>query len=178
MTAARWQPVARACAIAFTLAVSLVACGDDDDAPAVFDIQAAEREIERYVETTYPSFDTGQVDCPPSVPVGIDVKFDCLADVGGKPVRIEVTQRDERGSHITFVPLDAVVDVVQLVADLPSLVVDKFTGEVTVACGFETVVVVAPGGTIPCSGTDVLGVSKPITVTIKDLAGSYSVNVG
>jgi hypothetical protein len=163
--------------MAAALVLSLVACGDDDSAPTL-DIGAAESEIERYVETTYPSFDTGTVDCPPSVPVGADVKFECLADVGGKSVRIQVTQRDDTGSHITFVPLDAVVDVVQLVADLPSLVVDKFTGQVTVGCGFETVLVMEPGATIPCAGTDVLGVSKPITVTIKDLAGSYSVAVG
>jgi hypothetical protein len=177
MSRRRRQGALRAAAIAVALGLSFAACGDDDSPPA-FDVGAAEREIEQYVKTTYPSFATGEVSCPESVSVGVDVKFDCLADVGGKTVRIEVTQRDERGSHITFVPLEAVVDVVQLVADLPALVVDKFTGDVTIGCGFETMLVVEPGATVQCSGTDVLGVSKPITLTIKDVAGSYSVAVG
>jgi hypothetical protein len=89
-----------------------------------------------------------------------------------------VTEADATGNHITFIPLDAIVDVPTAIPAIAGQVAPAFTGTVSVDCGKTPVLVVEPGQSFPCTGTDPLGHTKPITVEVKDLDGSLAATVG
>jgi hypothetical protein len=146
--------------------------------PATLDIAQATTQIEAYVAATYPTVARGAVTCPDSVEVEQGSTFQCTAVVGdGKELHITVTQDSADGTEISFVPDEAVIEMATVVANLPGQVADKFTGGATVDRGPDQVMVIPPGGTFGCSGTDITGTAKIIQVTVTDINGNLSVAV-
>jgi hypothetical protein len=158
-------------ALAAAAVVVLAGCGRHE-AARTLDATAVQHEVRAYAVDTYPGRTVGAVKCPPHEAIAANRRFVCRATVASEPVRIQVTEIDDVGDHVTFIPLDAIVDVPAATAAIAGQVAPAFTGTVTIDCGPAPIVVVQPGHTFPCTGTDPLGHTHPITAAVQDLAGN------
>jgi hypothetical protein len=155
--------------------VVLGACGDTG--PTSLDMVQATSSIKSYVDLNYGNFTHGAPACPATEPIAKGTTFTCTVTVGSGTLHISVTENTDDGTQISFVPVEAVLDRSVVAGDLPAQVADQFTGDVVVNCGYDPVAVVAVGQGFDCTGLDAVGVSRPIHVTVTDVAGHYTVTV-
>ncbi len=155
--------------------VALGGCGGDDD-PAV-NLPGIERVIVTYVRENFPFATVGEATCPVEVVVGRGATFQCVVVVNDQPLRVEVTQEDDRADRVTYLPADAVLDMDRVVEDVTGQARPEFTGGVLVDCGTDPVRVVTPGTVIECRGTDQLGVTRTIHVEVTNTAGALAITV-
>ena len=159
------------------LAVALVLAAGCGDAGPHVDTARAERDILAYLRATFPAATFTRVDCPAEVDAVAGGTFTCRAPVGDDTLDVKVTQDDEQGTHITYVPAAAVVVLDQAEVQIGGVVAPQFTGQVTVDCGADTVRVFPPGTTFECKASDPLGDSKTVRATVKDIDGALDITV-
>jgi len=163
----------RRLALAIGIAL-LAACGAT---PTPVDTATAEREILDYLRSTYPAITFDEVVCPRDVEAEKDATFVCTAPVGTDTLEIEVTQEDDKGTSITYVPLAAIIQMDQAEIQVGGVVAAQFTGEVAVDCGSTPVRVFRPGTTFECRASDPVGDSKTVRATVKDIDGTLEIVV-
>ncbi|HEY9267170.1 MAG TPA: DUF4333 domain-containing protein [Mycobacterium sp.] len=104
------------------------------------------------------------VECPrPSSPPKAGSTFNCIADLDGNDVRVEVEFTDD-DYNVDFATLDSVYDLAKTGEGLSGEVSKDYGFDVTVRCG-DGLKVVAVGESFECEATDGRGDTRPVKVT-------------
>jgi hypothetical protein len=154
--------------------VVVAACGSG---PTRLDMALADRQILAYLQSTFPKAKITKVTCPVEVDAKKGRTFTCATPVGTDTLHVKVTVEDDKGTSITYVPVEAVLDMDQVAIDVAGIVVTSFTGSVSVDCGTDKIRAFKPGTTFQCHGSDPLGTTKVIEATVKDISGALDVKV-
>lgn len=120
----------------------------------------------------YPGIPVGKVTCPKRIPLKKGKVSVCTVDVGGVPVRYDVTQTNKKGA-VTVASAQAVIGK----ASAEQFVKDNTTipAQVTVDCGPAPVIAKLPGETFACTATFGDGSTKQVTIAVTDLAGNATI---
>ncbi|WP_370333849.1 DUF4333 domain-containing protein [Mycolicibacterium hippocampi] len=104
------------------------------------------------------------VECPrPSESPKAGSSFNCIADLEGNDVRVEVNFTDD-DYNVDFATLDVVYDLAETSKGLTEDVSKDYGFAVTVTCG-EGLKVVAVGESFECEAADRRGDTRPVRVT-------------
>ena len=104
------------------------------------------------------------VECPrPSGSPKAGSSFNCIADLEGNDVRVEVKFTDD-DYNVDFATLDVVFDLAETGKGLSKEVSQKYGFDVTVRCG-DGLKVVAVGESFECEAADRRGDTRPVKVT-------------
>lgn len=104
------------------------------------------------------------VECPrPSGSPKAGSSFNCVADLDGHDVRVEVKFTDD-DYNVDFATLDVVFDLAETGRGLSKEVSQEYGFDVRVDCG-DGLKVVAAGESFECAAQDRLGDKRPVKVT-------------
>lgn len=104
------------------------------------------------------------VECPrPSDSPKAGSTFNCIADLEGNDVRVEVTFTDDDYS-VDFATLDVVFDLRETGKELSKDISEEYGFKISVKCG-SGLEVVAVGESFECEAVDRRGDSRPVKVT-------------
>ena len=120
--------------------------------------------------------EVGRVDCPDDREAKAGDVFACEATVGGQPVRLKVTQRDDEGS-VDFAIEQAILSPAKVADEVRAQLRAQAGVELTVNCGDEEVLVRDVGATFECTATDASGAPARVVGTVLDTAGQFSFEV-
>lgn len=130
------------------------------------DYEKLETAIADELNTQYSAIDrqVDTVECPrPSESPKAGSSFNCVADLEGNDVRVEVKFTDD-DYNVDFATLDVVYDLAETSKGLSEDVSQDYGFEVTVQCG-EGLKVVAVGESFECEAADPRGDTRPVRVT-------------
>lgn len=132
------------------------------------DYEKLESAISDELNTQYSSMATARqvsgVECPrPSDPPKAGSSFNCIADLEGNDVRVQVNFTDD-DYNVDFSTLDVVFDLAETGQGLSEDVSKDYGFEVTVSCG-DGLKVVAVGESFECEAADRRGDTRPVKVT-------------
>lgn len=110
------------------------------------------------------SLEVSSVDCPrPAQKPEAGDTFNCIADLAGNDVRVEVTVADE-DYNVDYSTIDVVYDLSDTSTELSGLISEDLGFTVTVSCG-TGIRVVEAGSSFECEAADRRGDTKPVRVT-------------
>ena len=102
---------------------------------------------------------------------------ECTARVDGQPLRLRITQDDDKG-NVSIMPVQAILDVKQAVALIEQEVAKAKRVPVQADCGTQRYLVRDPGTTFDCGVTAKTGrTSSRVIVTVKDVAGNVDLRI-
>ncbi len=159
--------------LAGLVAVAAVGCGSQ--ASDRLRASTAELRIQRALASTY-QLAVDRVRCPAVIDLRKGGTFRCSARVAGQSLRVQATQRTDRGD-LSVAPLDAVIRPDQVGQDLNRRLDAQFGRPFTVDCGDPSPRVLRPGATFSCTAADATS-RRTITVKVVDAAGSVTYDVG
>lgn len=104
------------------------------------------------------------VECPrPPNPPKAGSSFNCIADLDGNDVRVEVNFTDD-DYNVKYSTLDVVFDLAQTEKGLSEEVSEDYGFDITVSCG-SGIEVVPVGESFECEAVDPQGEVRPVKVT-------------
>ncbi|MDZ4264704.1 MAG: DUF4333 domain-containing protein [Mycobacterium sp.] len=130
------------------------------------DYEKLETAIADELNTQYSAISrqVSAVECPrPSTPPKAGSSFNCIADLDGNDVRVEVKFTDD-DYNVDFATLDSVYDLATTGEGLSEEVSKDYGFDVTVRCG-NGLKVVAVGDSFDCEAADRRGDTRPVRVT-------------
>ena len=130
------------------------------------DYEKLETAIADELNTQYSAISrqVDKVECPrPSESPKAGSSFNCIADLEGNDVRVEVNFTDD-DYNVDFAALDVVYDLAETSKGLSEDVSQDYGFDVTVSCG-DGLKVVAVGESFECEAADPRGDTRPVRVT-------------
>lgn len=113
------------------------------------------------------------VECPrPSGSPKAGSSFNCIADLEGNDVRVEVTFTDD-DYNVEFATLDVVFDLAETGKGLSERISKEYGFHVAVSCG-SGLKVVADGESFECEAKDRRGDTRPVKVTAEGPDRQYT----
>ena len=155
------------------LVIVVAACGGGSDDS--LDTARAERLIRQFAANEYADdARIGAVECPSDVPLRRGDRFACTVVIGGQPLRVVVTQKDDQGQVAVQQAQAVLVTKVneQVIADYaeqndqPTRAVD---------CGDTPVVVRDRAGEVECRVTLPDGTVIPAVIGVRDIFGNTAI---
>jgi hypothetical protein len=149
--------------------LSVTGCNFSFSSGGGLDYDKLQTTISDKLKSGYPELipDAPPVTCDrPAAPKPGD-KFACTADVGGQPVRFEVSVTDDQG-NVNYNDLDYLYDMPRTAQGLDTQIESQMGFPVTVDCG-SGLKSVAKGDTFTCEATDENGDSKTVEVTATEM---------
>ena len=120
--------------------------------------------------------EVGSVDCPDGREVEAGDTFDCEATVGGQPVRLKVTQRDDEGS-VDFATDQAILSPARVAEEIGAQLSAQTGVDLHVDCGGGEVLVRDVGATFECVAQGPDETAARVVGTVLDTAGQFSFEV-
>ncbi len=136
-----------------------VSCGD-----RTLDTAKGEQAIAAWLEQTLELPAT--VTCPRGVKLKAGDVVECQAQVNGVPVRVKVTQADDKG-NVKMDLVEGYVLAARLEKVIAARLAEQLEVETTVQCG-DRLRPSVPGATFSCTATSPQGETLDLAVTIKD----------
>jgi hypothetical protein len=150
-------------AVVVVLAVS--ACGTSH-----LDSKKLEQKISSTI-TTQVGVKPDQVSCPKHVKARKGDTFQCVARVEGQDTAIQVTQKDNKG-NADVSNVDALIYTQKLVAQIAQQTTSQTGERITVDCGSTKIVVRKVDSTFTCRLRTADGITRSITVHVRDKTGT------
>jgi hypothetical protein len=148
----RVSRTAAACSIVcVAVAPFAVACASDGE----LDTGSVEEALEHDFLTA-PGITVGRASCPARVEASTGSSFECLLDVDGQELQVEVTVESAEGD-VTFEQRQEVVVTAELHQQVASQLADELGAEVTVHCDDRAALVLEQGALLTCSVSDPAG---------------------
>lgn len=166
-----WVAVVVACSL-----FALGACSASVSTTKSLNTGKAEETIRADLESKAKGAPVGEVQCPQREAKQGDV-FDCTAQVDNQPLRITVTQDNDKGS-VSFKRAQAIIDVQEAVALVAGQVQKQGGVAVNADCGSRRLLVKDPGTTFDCQVTPKSGgAPRRVVVTVKDVEGNVDLRL-
>lgn len=137
------------------------------------DMEKAESTLRTEVERAY-GVPVDTVECPAEVGIEEGASFECTAALAGEELTLVARQDDGEG-NVTFEASEAVIDVATKTAELQAAITQANPGgDLRLACGDQSVLVLPPGATFECRLTAPEAPARTVVVTVDDVDGTTS----